>query len=78
MTTNADEMRASAIDRVATERHRLTSLTMSADRARADLYRAVHAATLAGVPTMVVADAAGWKTKKAVYDACRSVDGDGR
>jgi len=75
MTSTPDTRRDSALDDVRTAAARLFALTASVDKARADLYSAVHAATLYGAPTMTVASAAGWKTKKAVYDACRIVDG---
>lgn len=78
MTDTPADRNRRALNDVATRRDWLIGATKAADRARTDLYRAVHAATLAGVPTMAIADAAGWKTKKAVYDACRAVDGDRR
>jgi hypothetical protein len=75
MTDTTADRRDDALDAVRTAAARLAALTASVDKARADLYAAVHGATLTGAPTMTVADAAGWRTKKAVYDACRIVDG---
>lgn len=44
-----------------------------ASATRRELYAAVSDARASGAPTMDIAQAANWRTKKAVYDACRAV-----
>lgn len=61
-----------ALDRVATAAHRLKMSEAVTKIARHDLYAAVSDASAAGHPTMTIASSAGWRTKKAVYDAIRA------
>lgn len=65
--------REEALDRVKTSAHRLKLAETVTKTARTELYRSVLHAADSGCATMAVAAAAGWRTKKAVYDACRSV-----
>lgn len=44
-----------------------------ANACRRELYAAVSDARTSGARTMDIAQAANWRTKKAVYDACRAV-----
>lgn len=57
------------LDKLRQARLHLDASTIVANEARLELYRRVRAAVDAGHGPMTVADAAGWSTKKAVYDA---------
>lgn len=66
-------MTTDPIGAVRRARDELVDRQRAVDDARQDLYRAVAAASSAGLPPMVVAEAAGWKTRKAVYDAALKI-----
>lgn len=66
-TYNLEVVRQAAAD--------LRDLETKAAKARAFLYGAVSDAHLTGVRVVEIAEAAGWRTKKAVYDACRAARG---
>lgn len=57
------------LDKLRQARAHLAASIVVTDEARLELYRRVRAAVDAGHGPLTVADAAGWSTKKAVYDA---------
>lgn len=65
MTTRLEQVRALS--------HELRDLEGLTKDARIALYRSVSLASAEGCRTMDIAAAAQWRTKKAVYDACRAV-----
>ena len=68
-------MTTQPIDAVRRARDELVDRQRAVDDARQDLYRAVAAASESGLPPRVVAEAAGWRTRKAVYDAALKIRG---
>lgn len=59
----------SLLRNVEAARDYLKARTNAVNVARQSLYAQVAEAARAGVPVGAIASAAGWKTKKAVYDA---------
>lgn len=65
-------MTEDTLDRVSAAARRLKAYEEVTRIARQALYAAVSDASADGHPTMTIASSAGWRTKKAVYDAIRA------
>lgn len=63
----------SPIERVEASRRTLSHAQRLVREARINLYEAIAVASEEGHGTRELAEAAGWKTKKAVYDAIQAV-----
>lgn len=64
----------SLLRNVEAARDYLNARTNAVNVARQGLYAQVAEAARAGLPVGEIASAAGWKTKKAVYDAVHAVN----